>query len=347
MKSRRRCSGISQTSAAWLWPPPAIRTTTIFIVSAPGVERSVISVGSTKLDGKAQRIAAHSARGPSSPHSLLKPEIVAPGELIQSAKMGTGSDGAWFTGSSLATPHVSGAAALARQAHPGRTATQIKSLLLNTANPIAHKDGTPYPESLAGAGFLDVAQAVKTTVTAMAEGTDGLTTLSLGDLAFSTPWKSTRQIRVTNHGKAAVSFELSVEETVTEPGFTIELPEEKTIQVPANDHRLVTVTFKANPKQFDRSGDPLTPEKINRLRPELGVRGQRKNPARRRRSDTACALSRPCPGGFEKSGRLSARLVCRRKTRSSFASCGGILPIPNRWCRFLSWPRSVHPKRWP
>ncbi|HBT21082.1 MAG TPA: hypothetical protein DEA68_00495 [Verrucomicrobiales bacterium] len=234
-----------------------------YLVSAPGVERSVISVGSTKLDGKAQRIAAHSARGPSSPHSLLKPEILAPGELIQSAKMGTGSDGAWFTGSSLATPHVSGAAALVRQAYPERTATQIKSLLLNTANPIAHKDGTPYPESLAGAGFLDVAQAVNTPVTAMAEGTDGLTTLSLGDLAFSTPWESTRQIRVTNHGKAAVSFELSVEETVTEPGFTIELPEERTIQVPANDHRLVTVTFKANPKQFDRSGDPLTPEKIN------------------------------------------------------------------------------------
>ena len=234
-----------------------------YLVSAPGVERSVISVGSTKLDGKAQRIAAHSARGPSSPHSLLKPEIVAPGELIQSAKMGTGSDGAWFTGSSLATPHVSGAAALARQAYPERTATQIKSLLLNTANPIAHKDGTPYPESLAGAGFLDVAQAVKTTVTAMAEGTDGLTTLSLGDLAFSTPWESSRQIRVTNHGKAEVSFEMSVEATVTEPGFSIELPEERTIHVSANDHRLVTVTFKANPKQFDRSGDPLTPEKIN------------------------------------------------------------------------------------
>ena len=123
----------------------------------------------------------------------MKPEIVAPGELIQSAKMGTGSDGAWFTGSSLATPHVSGAAALALQAHPGRTATQIKALLLNTANPVVHKDGTPYPESLAGAGFLDVAQAVETTVTAMAEGTDGLTTLSLGDLAFSTPWESTRK----------------------------------------------------------------------------------------------------------------------------------------------------------
>ena len=234
-----------------------------YLVSAPGVERSVISVGSTKLDGKVQRIAAHSARGPSSPHSLLKPEIVAPGELIQSAKMGTGSEGAWFNGSSLATPHVAGAAALAIQAHPNWDATQIKALLLNTANPIQHPNGAAYPESLAGAGFLDIAQAVETTVTGAAENSGGLTTLSLGNLALSVPWESTRQIRVTNHGQTAVAFELSVEETVTEPGFTIELPEDRLIQVAANTHRLVPVTFKADPRKFDRSGDPLTPEKIN------------------------------------------------------------------------------------
>ena len=234
-----------------------------YLVSAPGVERSVLSVGSTKLDGNTQRIADHSARGPSSPHSFLKPELVAPGELIQSAKMGTGHDGAWFTGSSLATPHVSGAAALALQAHPGWSATQIKALLLNTAEPVFHKNGTAYPESLAGAGFLDVAQAVETTVTAMAEDSDGLTTLSLGDLPLSVPWEHARQIRVTNHGDSAVVFELSVEETVTEPGFSIALPEDRTVRVPANSHRLVPITFRADPAKFDRSGDPLTPEKIN------------------------------------------------------------------------------------
>ena len=123
MKSRRRCSGISQTSAAWLWPPPAIRTTTIFISCPPPEwafrhQRRLNQVGRQgTADRRAQRPRL------SSPHNLLKPEIVAPGELIQSAKMGTGSDGAWFTGSSLATPHVSGAAALARQAYPERTAT--------------------------------------------------------------------------------------------------------------------------------------------------------------------------------------------------------------------------------
>ena len=234
-----------------------------YLVSAPGVERSVICVGATKLDGKTQRIAAHSARGPSSPYSLLKPEIVAPGELIQSAKMGTGSDGAWFNGSSLSTPHVAGAAALALQAHPDWNATEIKALLLNTANPIHHESGLVYPESLAGAGFLDVAQAVNTYVTVMAEGSDGLTTLSLGALAISEPFKITKEIRITNHSDSPVSFEMDVEQTVKETGFSVVIPQDRSVSIQANSHKLIKVSFHADPTQFDRIGDSITPNTIN------------------------------------------------------------------------------------
>ena len=233
-----------------------------YLVAAPGVERSVIAVGSAKHDGEVYRIAAHSARGPSSPYSLLKPEITAPGGLIQSARMGTGIAGAWFKGTSFSTPHVAGAAALAMQAHPGWSATEIKALLLNTANPMRHEDGTVYPESLAGAGFLDVARAVTTPVTIMAEGNDGLTTLSLGALALAKPWEETRQIRVTNHGDSEAQFALSIEETVTETGFGVELPV-KQVTVAAGSHELVPVRFHADPAQFDRTGDPLTPAKLN------------------------------------------------------------------------------------
>ena len=233
-----------------------------YLAAAPGAERSVLSVGSAKRDGEIYRMAAHSARGPSSPHSLLKPEITAPGELIQSARMGTGTGGAWFSGSSMAVPHVAGAAALAMQAHPEWSATEIKALLLNTAKPMQHKDGSPYPESLAGAGFLDVDQAVTISVTAMADDSDGLTTLSLGALALAKPWEETRQIRVTNHGNEAAQFALSVEETVTETGFGIELPV-KQVTVAAQSQAIVPVRFHADPAQFDRTGDPLTPAKLN------------------------------------------------------------------------------------
>jgi len=233
-----------------------------YLAAAPGVERPVLAVGSAKRDGEVYRMAAHSARGPSSPHTLLKPEITAPGELIQSARMGTGTGGAWFSGSSMAVPHVAGAAALAIQAHPGWSATEIKALLLNTAKPMQHKNGTPYPESLSGAGFLDVAQAVTTSVTAMADDTDGLTTLSLGALALAQPWEETRQIRVTNHGDSEAHFALSIEETVSETGFEIELPVNQ-VTLAAQSHELVPVRFYADPTQFDRTGDPLTPAKLN------------------------------------------------------------------------------------
>ncbi len=233
-----------------------------YLAAAPGVERPVLSVGSANRDGEVYRMAAHSARGPSSPYSLLKPEITAPGELIQSARMGTGTGGAWFSGSSMAVPHVAGAAALAKQAHPDWSATEIKALLLNNAKPMQHKDGTPYPESLSGAGFLDVAQAITTSVTAMADDSDGLTTLSLGALALAKPWEETRQIRVTNHGDSAAQFALSIEETVTEAGFEIELPMNQ-VTLAAQSHELVPVRFYAEPAKFDRTGDPLTPAKLN------------------------------------------------------------------------------------
>ena len=97
----------------------------------------------------------------------------------------------------------------------------------------------------------------------MAEGDPtGLTTLSLGALAVAKPWEETRQIRVTNHGDAEAKFDLSVEETVTETGFGIELPVKK-ITVAAQSHELVPVRFHADPAQFDRTGDPLTPAKLN------------------------------------------------------------------------------------
>ena len=105
-------------------------------------------------------------------------------------------------------------------------------------------------------------QAVTISVTAMADDSDGLTTLSLGALALAKPWEETRQIRVTNHGDAAAQFALSVEETVTETGFGIELPV-KQVTVAAKSQALVPVRFHADPAQFDRTGDPLTPAKLN------------------------------------------------------------------------------------
>ena len=65
---------------------------------------------------------------------LLKPDVGAPGAQILSATLKNfGGPFAVFDGTSMAAPHVAGAAALLLQRHPGWTAGQVKSALVSTA----------------------------------------------------------------------------------------------------------------------------------------------------------------------------------------------------------------------
>ena len=91
-----------------------------------------------------------SSRGPVELAPYLKPEIAAPGTDIFSAAVGTGTNGISFTGTSMASPHIAGAAAILRQLHPSWSVEDIKAALLNTTTNTHDLSGNPYPESLAG-----------------------------------------------------------------------------------------------------------------------------------------------------------------------------------------------------
>ncbi|HSU63266.1 MAG TPA: S8 family serine peptidase, partial [Burkholderiales bacterium] len=79
--------------------------------------------------------ASFSSGGPRTGDSGLKPDVTAPGVSIISTAIGTGNQGAAMSGTSMASPHVAGVAALTRQAHPAWKVADIKSAIVNTGRP--------------------------------------------------------------------------------------------------------------------------------------------------------------------------------------------------------------------
>jgi len=162
-------------------------------VAAPGNDPYVITVGAMKTMNTASRtddlIASYSSKGPTTYDHVVKPDIVAPGNLIRSTRArgstldtlfpgnrvrGSHESNDYFrlSGTSMATPGASGVVAMLLQQDPTLTPDQIKARLMKTAyktfptssvstDPITGQTYTSYYDLFTvGAGYLDVAAAV-------------------------------------------------------------------------------------------------------------------------------------------------------------------------------------------
>lgn len=125
----------------------------------PAGEKNVIAVGAVD---SSDNIASFSSRGPIivDGEELIKPDISAPGVCINSLSNIGGYANCW-SGTSMATPHVSGTAALLLQAARKNgiflSPAQVRSILENTSKDLgaAGKDNTY------GAGRIDVFEAIR------------------------------------------------------------------------------------------------------------------------------------------------------------------------------------------
>jgi hypothetical protein len=208
------------------------------------------------------QIADFSSRGPAAPNSMLKPEISAPGFTITSVKVGGGTAPTDMSGTSMASPHIAGAAGLLRQLHPDWSTEEIKAALMNTARLTRDAGQNAYPESRAGAGRIQMDDAARVVVTAKAENSGGLVSLSLGALVLTNTYTTVRNIVLTNHGAAAVSYSVAVSNTVSENGVAI-TSLTNSVTVPGHASALVPIQYTANPLLFDRTPDLTTSNLIN------------------------------------------------------------------------------------
>jgi subtilisin family serine protease len=107
-------------------------------------------------------LAAFSSRGPAA-FDVLKPDITAPGVNILATVNGPADALGLLSGTSMASPHQAGAAALLRQVHPAWTVPEMKSALTMTAarDVLLEDQVTPADALAAGAGRVRVDKAAR------------------------------------------------------------------------------------------------------------------------------------------------------------------------------------------
>ncbi|MEU1415221.1 S8 family serine peptidase [Streptomyces sp. NPDC005731] len=213
-------------------------------IATPGAADDALTVAATDRD---DAVARFSSRGPRI-DGAFKPDISAPGDGIvedraAGTSLGSPVDQYYTTlsGTSMATPHVAGAAALLAQEHPDYTPAQLKSVLQSSS----HTLGGPAPGvvfgSDQGAGRLDAAAALDQQVV------PDRATFDFGRLLCDNTSAMTRQVTLTNTGKADASFDLSSQLTALSnlqaaPEGMVKLSAEH-LTVPAGGSKTLTLTL--------------------------------------------------------------------------------------------------------
>jgi subtilisin family serine protease len=207
-------------------------------IGSPGAADAALTVGAVDRN---DQLASFSSRG--RVDGAIKPDITAPGVDIVAAKAKNGQIGdpaadgyVSLSGTSMATPHVAGAAAILAGEHPDWKADQLKPALMDTAKP--NGSLSVFEE---GAGRVDVAKATKAAVFASAGS------FSLGTVQ----WPHTddqpiaKTVTYTNTGTAPVTLDLAAD--ITAPNgsaapqgmFTVSPAQ---LTVPAGGQASATVT---------------------------------------------------------------------------------------------------------
>ncbi|HEX6684386.1 MAG TPA: S8 family serine peptidase, partial [Candidatus Limnocylindrales bacterium] len=223
-------------------------------ITSPGWADEALTVGAVD---KSNALANFSSRGPRLGDFGIKPDITAPGVDIVAARaegstLGPIVDGNYMqiSGTSMASPHVAGAAAIVAQQHPTLSNRQLKNLLISTAAP---GNLSVYQQ---GAGRVDVARAHTQQVYADPG------TLNLGYFTFPHTGQQPvgKPVTYRNAGATDVTLDLALNITGKTSGpaaagmFTVS---PASVTVPAGGEATVTVTVNPTAGALDLYGGYL------------------------------------------------------------------------------------------
>ena len=195
-------------------------------------------------------ITRFSSQGPTVDTAAFKPEIVAPGYQVISARRGSGNQASRLNGTSMSAPQVTGAYALLRQAYPQVKALDLKAMMVGSATPIKNnKTDERYLLSRQGAGRVQFDKALQMKAIARPA------TVSMGFIQVAGTKTFKRSLELVNLSNEEVSYDLKF---VSYDNVTLNGPE--SISLKGNETKsfdydvVVTSDTKVN-GSFEINGD--------------------------------------------------------------------------------------------
>ena len=163
-------------------------------------------------------MAGFSSQGPTDVQRRIKPDVVAPGVNVLSSLPHTACTEppcfAFFSGTSMATPHLAGSAAVVIRQHPGWDAWQVRSAIVNTADQgvlKSYRNGTTVvtDPNIVGAGRENLLSAVNATVLL------DPVSISFGTIPSGSGQSRTAVVRIVNNSGSEATVAVSGNATVS------------------------------------------------------------------------------------------------------------------------------------
>lgn len=235
------------------------------------IQLSAAGIGAGRAEsGSLDYSNTSTSRGDHGSSGFTKPDVAAPGTSIASAGVGSGNGIQTMTGTSMATPHTSGVAALVWQKHKNYSPQNVKAAIMNTAvHDVKNANGATESVERVGSGRIDVVRAVNQDVLVYNADRPDLVSESFG-VTESKPTdgvqKYTRKITVDNTGNAAHQYQVSFKGSTQIPGASFSFA--PSVSVGAGGKSTITVTATVDPKAMTKTQDPA------QAKQQLGVARQ-------------------------------------------------------------------------